>query len=176
MKIDVKSMILVALFAALTAVGALMVIPLPFSPVPITLQVLFVLLSGALLGSRLGALSQIIYVLLGCLGLPVFAGGTSGFGVLIGPTGGYIFGFILAAYVIGKMTEDKPKLHYLRIFLVLIIGVLFIYLIGALQLMVVAKLSFSKALLVGVLPFIGVDLVKAALASFLIQRVKPLCS
>jgi len=175
MKIDVRSMILTALFAALTAVGAFMVIPLPFSPVPITLQVLFVLLSGALLGGNLGALSQIVYVLLGCLGLPVFAGGTSGFGVLIGPTGGYIFGFILAAYVAGKLVENKNNLSYFRIFLILMVGVLVIYLLGALQLMLVAKLDFTKALLVGVLPFIGVDLVKAALASFLIQRIKPLC-
>ncbi|HDP70315.1 MAG TPA: biotin transporter BioY [Actinobacteria bacterium] len=173
MKLDVRSMILTALFAALTAVGALMVIPLPFSPVPVTLQVFFVLFAGALLGSKLGAVSQIVYVFLGCLGLPVFAGGTSGFGVLIGPTGGYIFGFILAAYVIGKLTEKKPRLYYFGILAALIVGVLIIYLAGVLQLMMVAKLNFSKAFFVGVLPFIGVDLIKAVLVSFLIQRVKP---
>jgi len=176
MKLDVRSMILTSLFAALTAVGAFMVIPLPFSLVPVTLQVFFVLLAGALLGSKLGAISQMVYVFLGCLGLPVFAGGMSGAGVLIGPTGGYIFGFILAAYAVGKLIEGKLKLHYLLVFLSLIIGVLIIYLIGVLQLMAVAKLSFSKAFFVGVLPFIGVDLIKAALASFLIQKVKPLCS
>ncbi|MDO8885655.1 biotin transporter BioY [Candidatus Oleimmundimicrobium sp.] len=173
MKIDAKSMILVALFSALTAVGAVIRIPIPFSPIPITLQVLFVLLSGALLGANLGALSQLIYIFLGCLGLPVFAGG-SGMGVLVGPTGGYIFGFILAAYVVGKLVENKNNLSYFRIFLTLMVGVLIIYLVGAFQLMLVAKLDFTRAILGGVIPFIGPDIVKAFLATFLTKKVKPI--
>ena len=84
-----KSMILVALFAAITSVLALLpAIPLPFSPVPITFQVIGIFLAGAILGPRLGFLSQLVYLLLGSIGLPVFAGGSAGFSVILGPTGG----------------------------------------------------------------------------------------
>ncbi len=79
---------LVGLFAALTAVGAYVAVPLPFSPVPVTLQTLFVYLSGLVLGGRRGALSQLVYLLLGASGIPVFAGGRGGVGVIFGPTGG----------------------------------------------------------------------------------------
>jgi len=92
---------LTSLFAVLTALGAYIIIPLPFTPVPITMQTFFVYLAAAILGSRLGTLSMVIYLCLGVAGLPVFHGGLAGFGVLGGPTGGYIFGFILGSYVIG---------------------------------------------------------------------------
>ncbi|TET40117.1 MAG: biotin transporter BioY, partial [Elusimicrobia bacterium] len=85
MLLKTKGMILCALFAALTAVGGLIAVPLPFTPVPITLQTFFTFLAGAILGKYLGALSQIIYLLLGVIGLPVFAKGSSGIGVLLGP-------------------------------------------------------------------------------------------
>jgi biotin transport system substrate-specific component len=96
-------MIYAAMFGAATAMGAYIMIPLP--PVPITLQTLFVVLAGALLGGRLGALSQVVYLLLGIIGLPVFHGGKGGLGILLGPTGGYLVGFIAAAYVVGKLIE-----------------------------------------------------------------------
>ncbi len=86
---------LTALFAALTAVGAHVYVPLPL--VPVTLQTLFVYLAGAFSGGGRGALSQLAYVLMGLAGLPVFAEGMSGFGVLLGPTGGYLMGFIAGA-------------------------------------------------------------------------------
>ena len=100
-----RDLAMVGLFAALTAIGAWISIPIP--PVPFTFQVLFVLLAGAVLGSARGGLSQIVYVLLGVIGLPVFAGGASGPGVLFGPTGGYIFGFIVAAFVVGALSGDE---------------------------------------------------------------------
>jgi biotin transport system substrate-specific component len=86
---DLKRMVFAALFASLTAVGAYMKIPLPLTPVPVTMQVFFVLLAGCMLGSRWGTISMIVYLLLGIVGFPVFAGGASGLGVLFGPTGGY---------------------------------------------------------------------------------------
>ena len=101
-------MIYASLFGAGTAAGAYLIIPLP--PVPITLQTLFVWgLAGALLGARLGALSQLVYLLIGIIGLPVFAGGKAGLGVLFGPTGGYLIGFVAGAWVIGTLVNLKKN-------------------------------------------------------------------
>lgn len=169
-KVSVRNMVLVALFAALTAIGAW--IEIPIKPVPVTFQVFFVLLAGAVLGGTLGALSQIIYVLLGAFGLPVFAGGASGFGWLIGPTGGYLFGFILAAYLIGKLVENWKESSYFVLLVIMLFGVGIIYLLGFIQLAIVAKMTLSKAFLFGVLPFIGIDLIKAIVAAVVAQRLK----
>ena len=113
-KSKIKGMIFAALFAALTAAVAPFKIPLGFTPVPITLQTLVVLLAGAMLGSYYGALSMILYIVVGALGLPVFAGGGSGIGALLGPTGGYLFSYFIAAFVIGKMLEKKKKPKFLE--------------------------------------------------------------
>ena len=86
--LSLRGMIYASLFGAVTAAGAFLIIPFPL--VPITLQTLFLNLAAALLGGRLGALSQVVYILLGIIGLPVFAGGKGGIGVLFGPTGGYL--------------------------------------------------------------------------------------
>ena len=98
-----KDLSLVALFAALTAVGGF--ISIPFYPVPLTLQVFFVLLSGTILGKKLGALSQIIYLGIGAIGAPVFHNFTGGMGILLGPTGGFLIGFIPGAYMAGLVYE-----------------------------------------------------------------------
>jgi biotin transport system substrate-specific component len=148
------------MFGALTAIGAFIVIPL--QPVPITLQTLFTGLAGVLLGGYAGALSQIIYVILGVIGLPVFAGGQAGLGTLLGPAGGYLIGFIAAAYIIGKIVESRQEAGLAWIVLSLIIGDLMIYTFGTLQLSLLAHLSINKALLVGVVPFLIGDLIKMA--------------
>lgn len=162
-------MILVALFAALTAIGAW--IRIPIQPVPVTFQVFFALLAGAILGAWLGALSQIIYILLGCIGLPVFAGGSSGLGVLFGPTGGYLFGFILGAYIIGKLVGIRQNSGYLWFLVSMLVGVVVIYLLGIIQLVMVTRMTLQKALAVGVFPFIGIDLVKALLAALVARKI-----
>src|SRR3989339_1178484 len=97
----IKGMMFAALFAALTAAVSPIKIPLGFTPVPITLQTLMVLLSGAMLGARYGALSQFLYLVLGAAGLPVFAGGSGGIASLFGPTGGYLFSYPIAAFIVG---------------------------------------------------------------------------
>jgi biotin transport system substrate-specific component len=148
------------MFGALTAIGAFIVIPL--QPVPITLQTLFTGLAGVLLGGYAGALSQIIYVILGVIGLPVFAGGQAGLGTLLGPAGGYLIGFIAAAYIIGKIVESRQEAGLAWIVLSLIIGDLVIYTFGTVQLSLLAHLSINKALLVGVVPFLIGDLIKMA--------------
>ena len=130
---ELRMMVFASLFAALTAAGAYIQIPIPFSPVPVTLQVFFVLLAGSMLKSKWGSLSMIVYTLLGIAGLPVFAGGSSGIGVLLGPTGGYIIGFILAAYIIGKLsekTENNARSRLLINAFNMSIGVLVIYACG----------------------------------------------
>src|SRR3989338_3067524 len=113
-KSKLRGMVFAALFAAFTAAVAWFRIPLPFTPVPITLQTLAVLLSGAMLGPYYGALSMIIYLALGAIGLPVFAGGSSGIGALLGPTGGYLLSYPIAAFVIGKMLEKKKLSKFLE--------------------------------------------------------------
>ena len=115
-KNKLKGMVFAALFAALTGAVAWFKIPLPFTPVPITLQTLMVLLSGAMLGAYYGALAMIIYLILGTIGLPVFAGGSSGVAALLGPTGGYLLSYPVAAFVIGYMLQKKKLNAFIRYF------------------------------------------------------------
>ena len=112
----IKGMVFAALFAALTAAVSPLKIPLGFTPVPITLQTLMVLLSGAMLGPYYGALAMILYILVGALGLPVFAGGGSGIGALLGHSGGYLFSYFIAAFVVGKMLEKKNLTLFIKYF------------------------------------------------------------
>jgi len=167
---ELRMMVFASLFAALTAAGAYIQIPMPFSPVPVTLQVFFVLLAGSILKSKWGSLSMIVYTLLGIAGLPVFAGGSSGIGVLLGPTGGYIVGFILAAYVIGKLsekTENAAKSSLLINALNMSLGVLIIYACGISQLMLAAKIGPGAALTLGVIPFLPGEIIKTAIAAYI---------
>jgi biotin transport system substrate-specific component len=157
-----------SLFAAMTAVGAY--ISIPVGPVPITLQVLFVFLAGIMLGSKWGTISMLVYVLLGIVGLPVFAGGASGLGVVLGPTGGYIIGFIVAAFVIGTLAERKGTSSIQLNAAFMLIGLVIIYAIGVTQLKFVAQLSFTQAIALGMLPFLIGDFLKIAIASYIAAR------
>jgi biotin transport system substrate-specific component len=132
-------------FSLLTAVSAQIAIPV--KPVPFTLQTMIVLLSGAFLGSKNGAYSQLLYIFLGSIGLPVFANGTLGIAVLFGPTGGYLFAFPVAAFVIGYLVEmDK---NYLSVVLSMFIGSLIIIAAGVLFLNFFFINNFSEALKAG---------------------------
>ena len=159
-----------SLFGAATAAGAYVIIPIP--PVPITLQTLFLMLAGALLGAKTAALSQIVYILIGIIGLPVFAGGKAGLGVLFGPTGGYLTGFIAGAWIIGRLLEKAQNPGTARIALSMIAGTLAVYTLGIAQLCLVAKLSIPKAAAVGALPFMPGDALKIAAACFIIRKVR----
>jgi biotin transport system substrate-specific component len=163
-------MTLVSLFAALTAVGAF--ISFPLYPVPITLQNLFTLLAGMTLGSVLGGSSQIIYVLLGIIGLPVFAGFKAGIGVLFGPTGGFLFGFIISSYIIGKIIELKKEKDIFYYFLAGGLGIVIIYIIGIGQLSLVTGMGIKQTLMVGVFPFLPGDILKIIAASFIASKLK----
>lgn len=167
----------VALMAAVTAVAAQIAIPLPFSPVPFTLQVLAVVLSGLLLGPRHGALALAIYVLVGAVGAPVFAGFKGGFGIIAGPTGGYLLSYPVAAAVAGFAAH--AAVHSVRrralmvSFLWGVAALAVIYAIGAAWLSVAAGLPVPVAVAQGVLPFVVFDLVKVALAALVAVAAAP---
>jgi biotin transport system substrate-specific component len=166
----VKRLVYAALFAALTAVSAWVTIPLPF--VPITLQTFFVMLSGVVLGPYFGALSMIVYLLLGLVGLPVFAGGQSGLGALVGPTGGYMIGFILCPIVAGlimRMHKDPGIIWY---GLAMLAGDTVIFILGLAQLSVVLHMPVDRAVIIGLLPFIPGDILKIIAASFVARKIK----
>jgi biotin transport system substrate-specific component len=167
---DVRKMAMASLFAALIAVGAFIRIPIPISPVPVTLQVLFIFLAGAILGARWGLVSVIVYLLLGIVGLPVFSGGSSGIGVLLGPTGGYLVGFAVAALVIGAFSEKLGTSSVLKNAAFMFVGLLIIYFFGATYLMYVAQISMDSAIVLGVLPYLPGDLLKLALSSFIVAK------
>jgi biotin transport system substrate-specific component len=166
-----QKMVLAALMAALTAAGAYMVIPI--GPVPIVLQNLFVLLSGLLLGSRWGAASIGVYLLAGFLGLPVFAGGTSGLAKLMGPTGGYLVGFLAAAYLVGLVAERSGGRLWINL-LGLVAGSLLIYLCGVTWLKTILDISLAKALAMGMWPFLPGDAAKIVAALALGRTLEPL--
>ncbi|PKM78794.1 MAG: BioY family transporter [Firmicutes bacterium HGW-Firmicutes-15] len=165
-----RRMVYAAMFGALTAIGSFIIIPL--QPLPMTLQTLFTGLAGVLLGGYTGALSQIIYVLLGIIGLPVFAGGKAGFGTLLGPSGGYLIGFIVGAYVIGKIMESRQEAGLAWIVLALAAGNLVIYTLGTVQLSLITHFSLLKSLLVGVVPFLLGDLLKLMAATWLALKLR----
>ncbi|MBA4397198.1 MAG: BioY family transporter [Syntrophus sp. (in: bacteria)] len=165
-----RGMVYASMFGALTAVGAYIMIPLP--PVPITMQTLFVSLAGALLGGTLGALSQVVYILLGVIGLPVFAGGKAGAGVLLGPTGGYLIGFVVGAWVIGKLTAIRRKPGFIWLVCAMSIGIALVYIFGIIQLMIVAKLDFSRAIAVGLLPPLPGDILKIIIAALIALKIR----
>ncbi len=164
---DLRKMVFAALFAALISVGAYIRVPIPISPVPLTAQVLFVFLAGTMLGKKWGTISVLVYLLLGIIGLPVFAGGASGLGILLGPTGGYLVGFAFAALLIGYLKEIRKPERIISNASIIICGLAMIYLAGVIQMMAVADLELIEALTLGVVPFIIADLIKVAIASYI---------
>jgi biotin transport system substrate-specific component len=162
--------VLASLMAALTAVGAY--IHVPIGPVPIVLSTLFVLLSGLLLGSRWGLASMGLYLLVGAIGIPVFAGAKGGFAHFFGPTGGYLFGYALASWITGLISEHSRGLIVLDI-LSVIIGSLVIYSLGVPWLKMVTQMSWPKALIMGMVPFLIGDAVKASVALILARAIRP---
>ncbi|MGH7458771.1 MAG: biotin transporter BioY [Longimicrobiaceae bacterium] len=154
-------------FSAATAVAAKVALPLPGTPVPFTFQPLVVLLAGGLLGARFGAASQAVYLLAGAAGLPVFAAG-GGAAYLLGPTGGYLVSYPVAAWVVGWICATAPGTS--RALAGTLAGLAVIYLGGASWL--AATGLPGRALATGVLPFLLADLVKALLAALATSRLR----
>ncbi|MDQ0216626.1 biotin transport system substrate-specific component [Oikeobacillus pervagus] len=158
-----KMMLVTALFAAIIGILAQVTIPLPL--VPITGQTLAVGLAATILGSRYGTLSAFLYMLLGAVGLPVFASMSGGMGVIVGPTGGYIVSFIFSAFVIGYYLE-KTSFTIPQAFIANIIGMFVNLAIGTVWLKYLAELSWTGAFASGFLPFIIGGIIKALLAAW----------
>ena len=161
----------VALGALLVAISAQFVVPVPLSPVPMTLQPLAVLIVGGLLGAAAGVSALILYIALGALGLPVFAGGGSGIWHLIGPTGGYLLAFPVAAGLTGALVGRAP--HSIpRVLLACALGMVVIHLGGVAQLALLGG-NPAAAFRMGFVPFLTGDLLKIGLAAAIILAVGP---
>ena len=160
--------------ACLTGLLAQLRIYLLFTPVPVTGQVLAVLICGGFLGGGYGLLSQVIYVGLGAAGLPWFADGTGGVAALIGPSGGYLLGFVMAAYFLGAATKRSAEARALEgQMMLMLIAVGIIYFFGVLHQMLVLGWSPLQAILLGAAPFIAVDVVKAVMAAMVTSAALP---
>ncbi|MBI3195023.1 MAG: biotin transporter BioY [Ignavibacteriae bacterium] len=159
-------------FALLTAVGAQ--IEVPHQPVPYTMQTFFVLLSGALLGKRNAAFSQLLYLGLGALGLPVFA--QFGFGItrLLGPTGGYLLSFPVAAFAVGYIIDKNKSIWWTA--LAMFVGSLFIFSLGTLQLQFLYYQEWVQSLLNGFLIFSWWDILKVSAATILAHQLRKIQS
>lgn len=165
--LSIHRLVWIALMAALTAVGAMISIPVvPFSPVPISLQTLFVLLAGLILGPRGGALAMLLYLAAGCLGLPVFTGGKSGLAAFLGPTGGFLFAFAPAAFLCGLAKRDPVRPLWI-ILLFCAAATALSLAVGTLQLAFLLQISLGKALAVGVVPFLPGGVIKCFAAAFI---------
>ena len=166
----VRTIVLVGGFALLTALGALIRIPLPFTSVPITLQTFFVLLAGVMLGSKRGTLSQMVYVSAGAAGLPIFAGMMSGLVWLKGDTGGFLAGFILAPAVVSSIIGESTNRW--RLILALIAGTALIFVLGNLWLWNLARGGQPDVLALGAVPWLW-NLTRGSLADILVRGVFP---
>jgi biotin transport system substrate-specific component len=192
-------MISVGLFVALMAVLSQISITLPLTPVPLTLSLFAVYLTASVLGLKLGVFVQIIYLLSGAAGLPVFAGFRGGFAHLAGPTGGYLLAYLFMAVLVGFSTDlmhtlkffmrgsNKPSvaadsmerrarqplaLHIAAYALIYTAALAICYLFGSLWLSRFLNISFYESLLIGVVPYIPLDIVKIAACAIVVTPVK----
>ncbi|MCL4458459.1 MAG: biotin transporter BioY [Chloroflexi bacterium] len=163
-----RNVLLILFFSLFTSISAQVRLELPFTPVPITGQTLAILLSGALLGSRRGALSVMVYIVEGALGLPVFAGGTAGLTRLLGVTGGYLIGFVPAAFTVGLLAERGWDRRISSAMAAMFIGNALIYLFGLPWLALVTRADLGTAVMLGLLPFLPGDVLKIVLAALVL--------
>jgi len=162
-----RDLILIVLGALFVAALAQIKIALPFTPVPLTAQTFGVLLAGAALGSKRGTLSIALYIALGALGLPVFAGGASGIAYLSGATLGYLVGFLLAAWVIGLLAELGMERSVRTSLFPFLVGTIIIYACGIAWLSIVLE-SLDRAVAAGLIPFLIGDAIKLIAASLVL--------
>ncbi len=170
MNYTVKTMTKIAFFTALIAVLAQ--ISIPFYPVPFTAQVFGVFLAGILMGSRAGLLSILTYLLMGAAGMPVFAMWRGGLQVILGPSGGYLLGFIPGIYCLGKLTGDRNRSNNAMLIAGMLVFLVIIYTCGGLQLSYIMKLDFKQTMVAGVIPFLPLDLIKVGLTIPLVAKLR----
>ncbi|WP_280707164.1 biotin transporter BioY [Bradyrhizobium sp. BR13661] len=166
----VRAVVLIALGTALMALSAKVSLPLPY--VPMTLQTLVVLMIGAGYGWRLGSATMVAYLAEGAIGLPVFAGPVGGIAPLLGPTAGYLYGFVAAAFITGWLAERGWDRNIALLFLAMAVGHVVIFIAGFGWLAYGIGLGSDKAWLVGVVPFIAASVVKNALGAALMPAAR----
>jgi len=169
-------MILVALFAALIAVGAFIRVPVPF--VPFTMQTFFIVLAGMLLGKKLGAASALVYLAVGLIGIPVFTKG-GGLGYIFEPSFGYLIGFVVGAFVTGALIEKIEKPTFWRLLFAALAGILAVYVLGTTYFYFLSNYYLGKqvsvwtAVLYCFLVFVPGDLAKSLVAALIAKRMIP---
>jgi len=184
-KLKIYEIVSVGIFAALMVVFSQISVPMPFSPVPLTLSLFAVYLSSAVLGLKLGVLVQAVYLLLGIAGFPVFSGFNGGFGHLFGPTGGYLLSYPVMAALIGSFSDRIPISRFktpaagkksfllmLSYTIVFTVALAVCYLLGSLRLSYVLSIPLSAGLLAGALPYIPLDILKIAICTLIVLPVK----
>jgi len=171
---NVRRVFAVAVFVMLTALGAYAAVPVPGSAVPVTLQTLFVSLAGVLLGARLGAAAMTTYLLIGFMGAPVFSFGFGGPAVLLGPTGGYLLAFPLAAAVTAMLAPPRgatSALATLRLGIAILLG-MFVWFAGGFAQLTLLLGDPLRAFTAGVVPFLLGDVVKTIAALLIARRLR----
>lgn len=166
-KLTTREMTIVGLCAALMGIFSQLAIPLP--TIPLTLQVLGVIFIAVILEAKLATLTMLVYMLIGTIGMPVFANFNRGISAIVGPTGGYITGFVVMAFIIGKAAQQKNKGILI---IATYLGLFMQYTIGTLQLKGVSGMSFQDAMIAGVYPFIIKDIIMTGIALSLALQVK----
>lgn len=176
-KISTKEMIICSIFAALIAIGAFIKIPVPY--VPFTMQLMFTTLAGILLGSRLGAISVGVYLTIGLIGIPVFTKG-GGIGYIFQPTFGYLIGFMIGAYIVGRIVEKYEKPSFFNILIAGLSGLSIVYLLGVPYFYLISNLVINnpigaKAIMMyGFIMCLPGDIFTCIVCAFLGQRLVPL--
>lgn len=174
-----KKIVFTALFAALTAVCGFISIPVPGTPIPIVLQNMLVVLTGLMLGPVWGVAATVLFLAAGTLGLPVFSGGTGGVARLIGPTGGFLYGYALATLAAGLIAQ-RPKYGVrtpvLRLVLATVLGFVVMYIPGVLHFMRVMDKTFSQTMTLCVIPYIPGDVIKMVVAVLLSSKLRTTAS
>jgi len=167
---QLRMMVFASLLAALMAAGAYLAVPL--GPVPIVMQNMFVFLAGLLLGGRWGLASVAVYLLTGACGLPVFAGGLGGIARIVGPTGGYLIGYLPAVFIVGYLAgRGTARIGY--DVAAMICGTAVLYACGLTWLKILSGMTWTQTLTVGMYPFLIGDAVKIAAAALLAKALRP---
>ena len=168
---SIRKFIVIAFMSAIISVLSPFVIILPVSPVPISLATFAIYLTVYILGAKYGFVSTLIYILLGMVGVPVFTGFTGGAGKILGPTGGYIIGYLFLAIIAGLIIERDYNNTFLS-FIGMAVGTIVLYIFGSVWLMITAHMTFWQAIVAGVVPFIIGDLIKMFIACIVGKKIR----
>lgn len=162
MKLSTKQLVICSIFAAITSILAQISIPLPFTAVPLSMQITAIVITGLLLGAKCGVVSVVIYLLLGAIGLPVFTMFKGGINVLFGPTGGYLLAYPLMVFIIGY---SKEKFGFgVKTVLNMLLALLLVYILGTIMFSVITGNTIAQSIILCVVPFVLPDLIKLVLA------------